>query len=92
MKFMSTWSLREGQTAAAAKRFLAGDATPPPGLKLLGRWHAADLSRGWALAECDDAQPLYANAVKWTEQLEMTVVPVIEDQAAGEELNKKYGG
>lgn len=92
MKFMSTWSLREGQTATAAKRFLAGDGAPPPGITMLGRWHAADLSCGWALVECDDAQPLYANSVKWADELAMETVPVVEDQAAGEELAKKYGG
>jgi len=91
MKFMSTFSLREGQTSAAAKRFLTGDATPPAGMTLLGRWHAADLSCGWALFEADDAQPLYANAVKWAEELEIHAVAVVEDQSAGEVLAQKYG-
>ena len=92
MKFMSTWTLREGQTATAAKRFLAGEAASVPGLTLLGRWHAADLSCGWALSEADSAQPLYANAVKWAEELSMKVVPVVEDEVAGQELAKKWGG
>ncbi len=91
MKFMTTWSLREGQTATAAKRFLAGEATSPPGMTLLGRWHAADLSCGWALSESDSAESLYANALKWADELAMEVVPVIEDQAAGQELAKRYG-
>ena len=92
MKFMTTWVLREGHVQTAAQRFLAGDATPPEGIELLGRWHAADLSCGWSLAEASDAQPLLALAVKWAEELEMSIVPVVEDQAAGQELAKKYGG
>lgn len=92
MKFMVTWSLQGGQTEAAAKRFLAGDAAPPEGITQLGRWHAVDLSCGWALNETNDAAALYALAVKWADELDMQVTPVIEDEAAGAALAAKYGG
>ncbi len=92
MKFMSTWSLREGQTAGAARRFLAGEGKPPEGVKLLGRWHATDLSCGWSLTESDDAAALMSIAVNWVDELEINTVPVVEDEVAGKVLAAKYGG
>lgn len=92
MKFMTTWSVQRDQLAGAAKRFLAGEGEPPPGVKLLGRWHATDLSCGWTLVETDDPQALLAIAVKWADELEMSTVPVVDDAAAGAVLANKYGG
>lgn len=92
MKFMVTWTLRENSIERAAKRFLSGEAQPPEGVTLVGRWHAADLSCGWALHESDDAQAIFGLSVKWAEDLGLQIVPVIEDEAAGAELSKRYGG
>ncbi|MBI2561882.1 MAG: DUF3303 family protein [candidate division NC10 bacterium] len=36
---------------AAIARFKKGGGMPPAGVKLLGRWHAADLSSGVAISE-----------------------------------------
>lgn len=90
MKFMTTWSFPTGTIPEAAVRFLAGEATPPEGVKLLGRWHNTDCSGGFVLVECNDPVALYADAVKWADLLELNTVPVIEDGDAGPVLASRF--
>ena len=54
MKFMYTWSAKEGALPEIVKRFLAGDATPPEGVTHLARSHKVDLSGGFSLLETED--------------------------------------
>ena len=91
MKFISTYSMRPGSLPSAAARFLKGDAAPPEGIKLLGRWHKCDLSGGFSLWESDDPAAMHAFALSWGELLEMSTHPVIEDAEAGSALAKQYG-
>ncbi len=49
MQVMSTWFIKPGGFREAFERFLAGDAAPRPGNKLLGRWYSVDLSIGYSL-------------------------------------------
>ena len=82
MKFMTTWSFPTGVLPEAAQRFLAGEAAPEEGVKLLGRWHNIDLSGGFLLSESDNPIALYKGAAKWGDPLEFNTVPVIEDADA----------
>jgi hypothetical protein len=91
MKFISTYTLRPGCLPAAAARFLKGDAAPPAGIKLLGRWHKCDLTGGVSLWESDDAAAMHAFALSWAEVLEMSTHPVVEDAEVGAALAKQYG-
>jgi hypothetical protein len=86
MKFMSTWALLPGTVQEAVDRFLAGEAAPVEGVKLLGRWHSVDCSGGWSLYETDNAAALHKGAAKWAEYLEINTVAVIEDAEAGANL------
>ena len=90
MKFMTTWSFPTGNIPEAAARFLAGEAVPPEGVKLLGRWHNADFSGGFELVESNDPVALYAGAAKWADLLEFSTVPVIEDGDAGPVLANRF--
>ncbi|MGA8044297.1 MAG: DUF3303 family protein [Terracidiphilus sp.] len=83
MKFMTTWSFPTGNVPEAARRFLAGEAAPQEGVKLLGRWHNVDCSGGFSLYETNDAAALYKGAAKWADVLELNNVAVIEDAEAG---------
>ena len=65
MKFLTTWSFPTGVLPEAAQRFLAGEAAPEEGVKLLGRWHNIDLSGGFLLSESDNPIALYKGAAKW---------------------------
>jgi hypothetical protein len=91
MKFMSTFSVRPGCWEEAATRFLSGKAQPPEGLKLLGRWHNADLSGGFSLYETDDPAASYAFSAQWSDVLEMHSHLVVEDAEAGPALAQRYG-
>ncbi|HEX4038581.1 MAG TPA: DUF3303 family protein [Acidobacteriaceae bacterium] len=91
MKVMSTYSIRPGCVPEAAKRFLAGKATPPAGVKILGRWHKTDASGGYTLFETNNPAALYAFAASWIDVLDNHSTTVIEDSEAGPALATIYG-
>ena len=80
MKFILTFTLPPETQEAAIARFLETGGQPPPGVKLLGRWTQLDLCGGVALLESDDPQGLTAFTRGWSDLLEMTLSPVLEDQ------------
>ena len=92
MKSILTWSVRPGAVKEAVGRFLAGQAAPEPGVKLLGRWHKIDMSGGFALYESDNPVALYTGAAKWADVLEFHSSVVIEDAEAGPVLAQVFGG
>jgi Protein of unknown function (DUF3303) len=91
MKFISTYAIRPGCHQEAATRFLSGQAAPPQGVTLLGRWHSTDGSGGTSLFESDDAAALYAFTAQWFDVLETHTHLVVEDDVAGPALAKRYG-
>ena len=91
MKMMSTYSIRPGCHAEAIKRFLAGKATPPAGMTILGRWHKTDGSGGYTLSESDDPAALFEFSASWSDVLENHSNIVIEDAEAGPVLAKIQG-
>jgi hypothetical protein len=82
MKFMVTWSGFPGSVQEAVEKFLAGEATPPEGVTLLGRWHNVDCSGGFSLYETDQPAQLYKAAAVWSDLMELHTVAVIEDADA----------
>jgi hypothetical protein len=90
MLFMTEYSVRPGCWKEAAERFLGGKGAPPDGVKLLGRWHNADMSGGYSLIETGDMAAAYAFAAEWSDILDQRTHPVIEDAAAGAGLAKRY--
>lgn len=91
MKFIATYAVRPGCAQEAASRFLSGKAQPTTGVKLLGRWHNADLSGGFSLVETDSPAAAYAFNVEWSDVLDLHMYPVVEDAEAGPALAKRYG-
>ncbi|MDP9049126.1 MAG: DUF3303 domain-containing protein [Acidobacteriota bacterium] len=90
MKFMTSWTINTGNIPEAVARFLSGEAPPPPGVTLLGRWHNTDFSGGYSLIECDDAVAAYTDAAQWADIVDLSTVPVIEDGEAGPVLAKRF--
>lgn len=90
MKVLATWTLRPGAVKEAVERFLAGQAAPPEGAKLLGRWHKTDGSGGYSLFETNNPAALYAGAVPWVDLLEIQNDLVIEDAEAGPVLANAF--
>jgi hypothetical protein len=83
MKFMTTWSAYPGATQECVEKFLAGEAAPQEGVKLLGRWHKVDCSGGFSLYETDNPVQLYRGAAVWADLMELTTCAVLEDADAG---------
>ncbi len=81
MKFMLTFTIKpeaKGRDEAIA-RFKKTGGQPPKGVKLLGRWTAADFSGGFDLLESDDVKALTEFALMWSDLMELKIVPVAED-------------
>jgi hypothetical protein len=90
MKFMITWKASPANYKAAVERFLKTGAPAPKGLKTIGRWHTAGSSRGFHLVEGSDTGLAEINA-EWADLLDLEVVPVVEDDVAGEVATRIYG-
>lgn len=91
MKFMLTFSWKPDIKALdqGIARFQKTGGQPPKGVKLLGRWTRADFSGGFDLLECDDAQRLAEFALMWSDLLELTIVPVLEDKDLSKVLKRR---
>ena len=90
MKFMATFSIKpetKGRDEAIA-RFKKTGGQPPRGVKLLGRWTAADFSGGFDLLESDDVKALTEFSLMWSDLIEIRIVPVAEDTELAEVLKK----
>jgi Protein of unknown function (DUF3303) len=86
MKFMTTWSLGATQFKGANARFLETGAGPPKGITMLGRWHGT--KSGFCLAETDDIKGLYEWISQWSDLLDFTVTPVMDDNELAEVLKR----
>ena len=91
MKFMISWSFKEGRIGDCARKFLAEGAPPPEGATVIGRWHKTDLSGGFTLMETDDPKVGYEASVQWADMIEIDSTTVIEDSDVGPILAKYYG-
>jgi uncharacterized protein DUF3303 len=93
MKFILTFHIKpetKGRDEAIA-RFKETGGLPPKGVKLLGRWTAADFSGGFELLESDDSKALTELALQWSDLMELRIVPVVEDAELTEVLQRGGG-
>ena len=90
MKFMLTFSWKADTKARdeGIARFRKTGGQPPKGAKLLGRWTRVDFSGGFDLLESDDPQALTEFALMWSDLMDLTIVPVLEDQGLSEVLQR----
>jgi hypothetical protein len=90
MKFMLTFSFKPEVKVRdeAIARFKKTGGAPPKGVKLLGRWTHADLGGGCDLLECDDVIALGEFAYMWSNLMDLTITPVVEDEVLNEILKR----
>ena len=90
MKFMLTftWKPDTKTRDEAISRFQKTGGQPPKGVKLLGRWTNADFSSGYDLLESDDPKALTEFALMWSDLMQLTIVPVLEDQELADVLKR----
>jgi len=91
MKFMLTFSWRPDRKARdeGIARFQKTGGLPPKGAKLIGRWTRADMSGGFDLVETDDAKLLTEFALMWSDLMELSIVPVVDDQELADVLKRR---
>lgn len=90
MKFILTFSIKpesKGRDEAIA-RFKKTGGQPPKGVKLIGRWTAADFTGGYLLLESDDVKALTEFSLAWSDVIELRLVPVLEDADLTEVLKR----
>lgn len=80
MLFMVEYVFHPEARNAAQDRFKKTGGMPGPGVKMLGRWHAAGGNRGYVLAETDDSVALGKWMQEWTDLLTFQIVPVNNDE------------
>ncbi|HEX2827784.1 MAG TPA: DUF3303 family protein [Burkholderiales bacterium] len=90
MKFMMTfeWAPDTRTRGEAIARFRATGGLPPKGAKLLGRWTRADFSGGYGLIDTEDPQALAEFALQWSDLMQLRILPVLEDGALSEVLER----
>ena len=88
MKFILTFTLPPVMQDQALARLLDTGGQPPPGVTLLGRWTQLDLCGGVVLLESEDPKALTAFAHAWSDVLELTLAPVLEDQDLADVLHR----
>jgi hypothetical protein len=95
MKFIATFTFAGNgdQRDEAIRRFQETGGKPPRGVKLLGRWTRVDFRGGFDLLESDDPKALTEFSLMWSDLVELTILPVLEDEdlsaALGSFANRK---
>lgn len=90
MKFIITFSWKPDtqKRNEAIARFRGSAGIVPAGVKLLGRWTKADFSGGFVLMESDDAQAITEFALLWSDLMELSVSPVVDDRELAATLQR----
>ena len=82
MKYITRWTVPQTTFNAAVARFLATGGSPPKGVTMLGRWHGMN-GQGFAISESTDAKAMFEWVAQWSDVLQLTVTPCVEDADAG---------
>jgi hypothetical protein len=86
MLFITRYEVAPSVRKAAIERFMKTGGAPPPGVKMLGRWHSADGAFGIVISETDDIQAITRWNLAWNDLLTFDVRPAIDDHGLGEAL------
>lgn len=89
MKFMVTfsWQPDAARRAEGIARFKQLGNQAPQGSKFVGRLTRADLCGGFVLLETDDPKALAEFAYTWSDLMELSIAPVLDDEG----LSKVFG-
>jgi len=87
MKFMTRWSIKEENFAAAVDRFANNPPQLPQGVTMHGRWHQMGSGDGFALMEADDAVALSRYIRQWADLVDQEVYAVVDDQEIAQALS-----
>ncbi len=87
MTFLITWQIHQGKLHPILAHFsqlsdeqdkaMMGDE-----IKMIGRWHDLVSGTGVAICESDSAAAISAYALKWNNDMDISVQVVVDDTAA----------
>ena len=73
-------------------RFLNdGDLVPSEGMALVGRWHDVSAKMFWLVVEVSDLAAFQGWAAKWSDYIDFTVYPVLDDEECAGVLSEVLG-
>ncbi len=87
MIYMTLYTFRPENRAAAVARFVATGGAPPAGVKLLSRWHDVGQCRGYSICESDDPVAMALWSYRWNDLMTIEVFPVINDEQLGKVIS-----
>ena len=87
MKFITKWSIKEENFAAAVDRFANDPPTLPNGVTMHGRWHQMGSGDGFSLIEADDAIALSRYIHQWSDLVDQEVYAVVDDAEIAQALS-----
>lgn len=79
MLFLISWTAGPECRDAAIERFVLGGADSPPGVQLLGRWHAVGPIAGFAIAEASESAAIMRWVNGWSDLFAISVHPAVSD-------------
>jgi hypothetical protein len=77
---MVVYTFKPEHREAATARFKDTGGPPPEGVKMVGRWHAATMNKGYTLAEANSVETVAMWCHRWADLLSFDVVPVLDDE------------
>lgn len=80
MLYLVNWTIPIENRDKIIQRFLQTGGQPPPGVKLIGRWHAMGHMLGFGLAEADNPLDVQRWMLQWTDLLHIQVHPAMTDE------------
>jgi hypothetical protein len=90
MKFITHYRFRPDVRNEVIKRFQETGGTPPSGVEMLGRYHATSGNEGWVLSQTDDPKAQSEWIMHWSDHLDFTTTPVIDDSEFTEVLQRVF--
>jgi hypothetical protein len=86
MLFMVIETFRNQDAKSGYRRFRDKGRMMPDGLKFVGSWTTADLSRCFQVMETDDVTLLQRWVAEWSDLVEFEIVPVVTGKETSEAL------
>jgi len=87
MKYITRWSIKEENFAAAVERFKNNPPAVPEGVTMHGRWHQMGGGDGFSLIESDDPVAVSKYILAWADLVDQEVCAVLDDAEIAQALS-----
>ena len=87
MKYITKWSIKEENFAAAVERFKTNSPQAGEGVKMIGRWHVMGGGDGFSLIEATDPIALSRFILAWADLVDQEIYAVVDDAEIAQALS-----